>query len=699
MVTPSLTNDDMPQAALAEQAARLRGLLSYHGYLYYVLDAPELSDTAYDALFNELRAIEEAHPELRTSDSPTQRVGGVVLDGFTKVRHPAPMLSLSNAFSPAELVAWRERFLRLLPEEVAQGLAYTVEPKIDGLTVVLHYENGVFSLGATRGDGLVGEDITANLRTLRDLPLRVPVVPGRQLSLPGGTATLDRPPQRLVVRGEAYMALADFERFQAEQASSGGKAYANPRNTAAGALRNLDASVAASRPLHVLAYHIVTLEGSDVVPSTQWEALAYLRALGFPVSDQNRRFADFDEIVDFVEQWALRRKSLPFETDGLVVKLDDFALHERLGYVGKDPRWAVAYKYPGEEALTRLLEIRVNVGRTGTINPYAVLEPVQVGGVTVQHATLHNADYIRDNDIRVGDWVAVKRAGDVIPQVLRPIAELRTGGETPWQMPERCPVCGESVAQPEGEVAYYCTNSACPAQLVRGVEHFVSRGAMDVEGFGIRQAELFVERGLIRDLADIYRLPWDEIKSLDGYGERRVANLQAAVETSKQRPLARLLTALGMRGVGSTVAEALAGHFGSLDKLMDAPAEEIEAIPGIGPKLAGSVTEWFSHAPNRHVVEKLAAAGVRLADQPASSSLTGSLPLSGQTWVITGTLPTLSREAATALIKAHGGKVTGSVSAQTTYVLAGDKPGSKLEVARRLGVAVADEPELRRLIG
>lgn len=698
-MTSFLTHDDTPPVSVSEQAARLRSVLSYHSYLYYVLDAPEISDSAYDALFTRLKAIEEAHPELRTPDSPTRRVGGVVLDGFAKVRHPAPMLSLSNAVSPADLTAWRDRFLRLLPEELAQGLAYTVEPKIDGLTVVLHYENGVFSLGATRGDGTIGEDITANLRTLRDLPLRIPVIPGRQMGLSHGTAILEQPPQTLVVRGEAYMALADFERFQAHQATSSGKAYANPRNTAAGALRNLDASVAASRPLHVLAYQIVALEGSDVVPRTQWEALTYLRALGFPVSDHNRLFVEFDEIVDFVEQWALQRKTLPFETDGLVIKLNDFALQERLGHIGKDPRWAVAYKYPGEEVLTRLLEIKVNVGRTGTINPYAVLDPVSVGGVTVQHATLHNADYIRENDIRVGDMVAIKRAGEVIPQVLRPIAELRTGEETPWQMPERCPVCGEPVVQFEGEVAYYCTNSACSAQLVRSVEHFVSRSAMDIDGFGIRQAELFVGRGLITDLADIFRLPWDEIKALDGYGEKRVAKLQAAVEASKQRPLARLLAALGIRGVGATVAEALADHFGSFEKLMAAPPAVIEDIPGIGPKLAASITDWLGHEPNRRVVEKLAAAGVRLADQPPILAPTSRLPLSGQTWVITGTLPTLSREAATALIKAHGGKVTGSVSAQTGFVLAGDKPGSKLDAARRLGLAVVDEAELRRRIG
>jgi DNA ligase (NAD+) len=690
---PFQSNTEASTPGIARKAAKLRELLAYHSYRYYVLDSPGISDADYDALYNQLQAIETTHPELRTPDSPTWRVGGQVLEGFSKVRHPAPMLSLGNAFSSDDLLAWRDRLVRLLPEDQIGDLAYTVEPKIDGLTVVLHYEDGLFTLGATRGDGMVGEDITANLRTLRDLPLRIPVLSGQ----PDPAVPATEPPHRLVVRGEAYMATADFERFRAEQATSGGKAYANPRNTAAGALRNLDSSVTASRPLHVLAYQIVAIEGAGMAPSTQWEALAYLRRLGFPVSPQCRRFTDFDAVVDFVEHWEPERKTLPFETDGLVIKLDDFALQERLGYVGKDPRWAVAYKYPSTEALTRLLEIKVNVGRTGTINPYAVLEPVQVGGVTVQHATLHNADYIRDNDIRIGDTVAVKRAGEVIPQVLRPIVELRTGDELTWQMPDRCPVCGEAVIQPEGEVAYYCTNSACPAQLVRSVEHFVSRGAMDIEGFGIRQAELFVERGWIKDLADIFTLPWDEIQGMEGFGEKRLANLQAAVEAATQRPLTRLLTALGIRGVGSTVAEALADHFGSLEKLMAASPQDIQDIPGIGPKLAASIDEWLSHAPNRRVLEKLAAAGVRLADEPAAARA-DRLPLAGQTWVITGTLPSLSREAATALIKAHGGKVTGSVSAQTTVVLAGDKPGSKLDAARKLGVPVVDELELRRLI-
>jgi DNA ligase (NAD+) len=678
------------------QARKLRELLARYSYHYYVLDTPLVSDAEYDALFRQLQQLEQEHPELRTPDSPTQRVGGAVLDGFSKVQHPMPMLSLGNAFDTADLRAWRDRLLRLLPDSMVEGLAYVVEPKIDGLTVVLHYEEGLFILGATRGDGIFGEDITPNLRTVRDLPLRIPVLGGASLALDGREAPVERPPQRLVVRGEAYMAVADFERFQAEQAAAGGKVYANPRNTAAGALRNLDSSVTASRPLHLWAYQLVEIEGGDVIPAGQWEALGLLRALGFPVAEQSRRFTDFDALVDFVAAWEPQRHTLPYETDGLVIKVDSFAVQQRLGFVGKDPRWAVAFKYPSQEAATRLLEIRVNVGRTGTINPYAVLAPVQVGGVTVQHATLHNYDYVRDNDIRVGDIVLVKRAGEVIPRVLGPVVDLRTGEEQVWQMPERCPACGEPVMQPEGEVAFYCTNSACPAQLVRGVEHFVGRGAMDIEGFGIRQAELFVEQGYIRDLADIYYLPWDEIMALEGYGERRVANLRAAVEASRAQPLARVLTALGIRGVGGVVAEALAGHFGSVEALMDAAPAEMETVSGIGPKLAASVHEWFSHEPNRAVVQKLAAAGVRLAAERAAVEA-GPQPLAGQTWVITGTLPTLSREAAAALIKAHGGKVASSVSRKTSYLLAGDKAGSKLAAAEKLAVPVVSEEELREM--
>jgi len=692
---------------VADQLKVLRNAIEYYAYRYYVLDDPAVSDAEYDALWRELVALETAHPELIAPDSPTQRVPGAPAERFVKVRHPAPILSLGNAFSPEELVAWRDRFLRLLPEDAQAGIRYVVEPKIDGLSVILHYDAGQFVLGATRGDGEVGEDITANLRTVKALPLRVPMETddGRQTtddgcSRTGSSASSSgaRSPSRLVVRGEAYVPVADFQRFNAQQAETGERTYANPRNFAAGSLRQLDARITAGRPIKLWMYQIIALEGEGIrPPRSQWETLAYLRALGFPVEARIRRFDDFDALVAYCIEWgAAERRKLPYEADGLVIKIDGFALQERLGHVGKDPRWAIAYKYPAEEALTRLLDIKVNVGRTGTLNPYAVLEPVQVGGVTVTNATLHNEDYIRNNDIRVGDMVAVKRAGEVIPQVLRPLIELRTGDERVWQMPERCPVCGEQAVRVAGEAAWYCVNSACPAQLVRGVEHFVSRGAMDIAGFGIRQAELFVELAFINDLADVYYLDPSKLVEIEGFGEKKVANLVAAIEASKSRSPARLLTALGIRGVGEVVAEELMSHYDSLDALAAAPFEELQSIPGIGPVLAQSVFDWFAHEPNQRVLAKLKAAGVTTAQAKAEVQAE-ALPLAGLTFVITGTLPTLSRDQARDLIKAHGGKVTDSVSKNTSYLVAGESAGSKLDKATQLGVPVIDEGALRHM--
>ncbi len=682
-----------------ERLNRLRQAIAYHAYRYYVLDDPVISDAEYDALWRELVALEAAHPELVTPDSPTQRVPGAAAERFAKVRHPAPILSLGNAFDIGELTAWRDRFMKLLSAEEAARVRYVVEPKIDGLTVVLHYQDGRFVLGATRGDGEVGEDITANLRTVKAVPLRIPCVPPDPL--PRGEGWDGPVPSRLIVRGEAYVSVADFQRFNALQAQSGGRTYANPRNFAAGSLRQLDPRITAERPIRLWVYQIVALEGvGPAAPRGQWEALDYLRRLGFPVERRNRLFTDFDELTAFVERWGREeRRQLPYEADGLVIKVDDFALQERLGYVGKDPRWAVAYKYPSEEAVTRLLDIRVNVGRTGTLNPYAVLEPVQVGGVTVSNATLHNEDYIRDNDIRVGDMVVVKRAGEVIPQVLRPVVELRTGEERVWQMPETCPACGSRAVRDPGEAAWYCINSACPAQLVRGVEHFVSRSAMDIAGFGIRQAELFVEKGFIRDLADIFYLNPDELRRLEGFGDKRVANLMAAIEAAKTRPPARLLNALGIKGVGEVVAEDLMSRFGSLDALSRASVEELQAIPGIGPVLAQNIADWFRQEPNRRLIEKLKAAGVRTAETERPAAAGAAQPLAGLTFVITGTLPTMSREEAREFIKAHGGKVTDSVSKNTSYLVAGEAAGSKLARANQLGIPVIDEAELRRLAG
>ena len=682
---------------MSSEGARLEALratIRYHAYRYYVLDDPAVSDAEYDALWRELVALESAHPELITPDSPTQRVPGAPSERFAKVRHPAPILSLANAFDVAELNAWRDRFLKLLPEELQAGIAYVVEPKIDGLSVVLTYEAGRLILGATRGDGEVGEEITANLRTVKAVPLRIPVAADEDVPQ---DAILRHAPARLVVRGEVYTPIADFQRFNARQEQTGERTYANPRNFAAGALRQLDARITAGRPLKLWVYQIIALEGAPA-PRSQGATLDTLRALGFPVEARIRSFDDWDALVAYCEVWGqTERPRLPYEADGLVIKINDVALQERLGYVGKDPRWAIAYKYPAEEAVTRLLDIKVNVGRTGTLNPYAVLDPVFVGGVTVTNATLHNEDYIREKDIRVGDMVAVKRAGEVIPQVLRPLVELRTGDERAWQMPARCPACGEAAVRVAGEAAWYCVNSACPAQLVRSVEHFVSRGALDIAGFGIRQAELFVELGFIKDLADVFYLDAAKLVELEGFGEKKVANLMAAIEASKARPPARLLTALGIQGVGAVVAEDLMAHYDSLAALAAAPLAELQAIPGIGPILAQSVVDWFSQEPNRQVLAKLQAASVTMAQAKAEVKAAAQ-PLAGLTFVITGTLPTLGRDQARDLIKAQGGKVTDSVSKNTSYLLAGEAAGSKLTKAQQLGVPVIAEADLQRMI-
>ncbi len=672
----------------AERMAVLAEQVRYHQYRYYSLDDPVLSDAEFDALFRELQALEAAHPELRGESSPTQRVGGMVADAFRRVEHPVPILSLANAFGEADLRAWRDRLLRLLSAAERDELAYVVEPKFDGLTVVLHYESGEFSLGATRGNGEVGEEITPNLRTVRALPLHLPL--NRESAV--------QPPARLVVRGEAYVEVAAFEAFNQRQVDAGERIYANPRNFAAGSLRLLDSGISARRPIKLWVYEILQAEGSPETLESHWQTLDYLKRLGFPVSPEIRRFsdADFETLVAYVVGWHELRQRMPFELDGMVIKVDSLAQRAELGFTGKDPRWAVAYKSGGEEATTKLLDIVLRVGRTGTINPNAVLEPVPIGGVTVSAATLHNEDYIRDLDIRIGDTVLIKRAGDVIPKVLRPLPELRRGDEQIWQMPDRCPVCGEPTMRPPGEAATYCVNNACPAQLVRRVEHFVGRGAMDIRGFGIRQAELFATEGYIHDLADIYQLPWAAIGEKDGYGEKRVENLRAAIEESKAQPPTRLLIGLGIRFVGQGVAEEIMHQFDSLFDLMAADRERLSEIEGIGPKIAESVTEFFALEPNRALLQKFADLGVRVSSpRRHTQANTAGLPFAGQTFVITGTLPTFSRDEAKAFIEAHGGKVTSSVSSNTNFLLAGEKAGSKLDKAQSLGVPILSEEEMR----
>lgn len=661
------------------RAKELREELRGHGYRYYVLNEPAISDAEYDALLQELRDLEAEYPDLITPDSPTQRVGAPPAEGFERVAHPEPVLSLSNAFDIDELRAWYER-IRRLNEEVDQA-SFTVEPKLDGLTVVLHYEAGLFTLGATRGDGEYGEDITANLKTLNALPLRIP----RSTKGP-------RPPRRLVVRGEAIMRLSDFAELNRQLETRGERTYVNPRNTAAGSLRQLDPAVTAARPLTLICYSILTAQGQ--VPNSQWERLQYLQELGFPIPSQAVRCADLDEVIEAVHGLEKQRAGLNLEIDGVVVKLDDQGLADRLGVVGKDPRGAVAYKFAAEVAETELEDIRVNVGRTGVITPYAVLKPVYVGGVTVRQATLHNFDFIEEKDIRIGDRVKVKRAGDVIPYVIGPVESARSGNEVVFQIPDVCPSCGEPLVQVEGEVAVYCQNAACPAQLVRNLEHFGSRGAMDIEGLGEKIAEQLVAAELVQDVADVYRLDQDELLELEGFAELKADNLLSSIDESRDRPLDRLLIALGIRGVGGVVARDLALHFGSLNALREASIEELELIEGIGPVLAHTVSDWFDNQRNLDLIDKFAAQGIapQMEGDPVSDG-----PLSGFTFVITGTLPNMTRTEARDFIESHGGRVTGSVSGNTDYLVAGESPGSKIDKAKSLDVTILDESGLQEL--
>ena len=672
------------RARMEELAAQIR----YHNYRYYVLNDPVISDREYDLLLRELEAVEAAHADWIQPDSPTQRVGGTPLEGFARVEHPRPILSLANAFDAAEVRAWFERIARLLPEgQSVDDLAFTVEPKFDGLTVVLDYEEGLLVRGATRGDGEVGEDITTNLRTIPSIPLRIPAAPDGP-----------PPPARLVVRGEAYFPLDRFNELNRTLEEAGERPFANPRNAAAGSLRQLDPRATAQRPLAVFCYAIVDAVGASF--ETQWEVLAYLRQLGFPVSHEVQRFADLEQVIAYCEAWMDKRDALNYEVDGAVIKIDDLVTQQVLGVVGKDPRGAIAYKFPAREATTRLLNVTVNVGRTGTLAPTAELEPVEVGGITVQHATLHNFDDIARKDIRIGDVVRIKRAGDVIPYVIGPVIDLRDGSERPIELPTHCPSCGEPVVRMEGEVAVYCDNPACPAQLVRRVEYWVSRPAMDIQGLGTRLVEQWVEEGLVHDVADLYALTPADLVPLEGFAETKAANVVEAIRASKAQPLDRVLAGLGIQGVGVTVAQLLVRAYPSFAALAGASLDELTSIPGIGPRIGGSIVQWFANPRNQRLIGKLGTAGVRtVAEAAAQQGPPTALPLAGCTFVITGTLPGLSRSEATELIEAHGGKVSGSVSGNTAYLLCGERPGSKLRKAKQLGVPVIDEQALRSMVG
>lgn len=673
----------------------LKQQIHEHNYRYHVLDAPVISDLEFDRLLNELKQIEAEHPDWITSDSPTLRAGAKPADRFIKVQHPAPILSLGNAFGADDARGWFERVCRI--DDRVERARFVVEPKIDGLSVVLHYHDGVFVQGATRGNGEIGEDITANLRTVKTIPLRIPVAEKGP-----------KPPKVLVIRGEAYMPIHEFEELNRKLQEEGKRTYLNPRNTAAGSLRQLDPALTASRNLTLLVYQIIHSEGGKV-PTSQWEVLEYLKALGFPVTDIARRFDDFEEALTYTESWDKKRDDLPYEADGMVIKIDNLNLAKDLGFVGKDPRGAIAFKFPAREVTTTLQDIKINVGRTGMLIPNAVLEPVEIGGVVVVRATLHNFDYITEKDIRIGDRVLVKRAGEVIPYVIGPVLEARTGKQKKYKLPTHCPSCGQPVERLDDEVAFYCVNAACPAQLVRNVEHFVSRGAMDIVGMGTRIVEKLIETGKVKDVADIYYLKRADILEAVTKKERKTEkeppgkiaeNLLASIEASKSRSLARLIAALGIRGAGEVSAVDLAGRFTDLDALSKASAETLQEIAGIGPSVAESVAEWFSRPVNKNVIKKLKTAGVwPQGGTSAIAKSRASNTFEGKTFVITGTLPTWSRDDAKEFIESHGGKVTDNVSKKTSYLVLGEAPGSKYEKAKSLAVKIIGEEELKKLAG
>jgi len=584
--------------------------------------------------------------------------------------------------------AWWARISKLAPP--GRKVAFTVEPKIDGLTVVLHYQDGVFVQGATRGDGIIGEDITPNLRTVKALPLRIPV-----LGAQGKKRSAPTVPPRLVVRGEAYIPIVEFDELNKRQEAAGERIFANARNAAAGMLRQLDSRITATRPITLLTYAIAAADGDT--PRSQWELLEYLRALGFPVADIARRFDSLDEAIAYAEPWANQRDRLSYEADGMVIKVDDLDLQTQLGVVGKDPRGAIALKFPAREATTQLLDVGINVGRTGVLTPYAVLEPVVVGGVTIERATLHNFDDIVRKDIRVGDRVIVKRSGDVIPYVAGPVVAARTGKEKKIVPPKTCPYSGDPVKRVEGEVAIYCPNRDCPGRLDRQVEHFVSKGAMEIDGLGEKIVQQLIEVGLVRDVADLYALKRGDLLELEGFAEKKADNLLAAIAASKQRPLDRLIVALGIRHVGSVAAEALAAHFGSIDKLLRAGEAELTALEGIGPTIAASMVEWSSNPRNRDLVAKLKRAGINPKVESRAADKASGGRLSGKTFVITGTL-SKPRDEIAAMIKSAGGKMTDSISKKTDYLVVGESPGSKLAKAQSLGVTILDEATLGRLL-
>jgi DNA ligase (NAD+) len=678
--------DDLNQ--VKQRIEQLRAEINHHNYRYYVLDSPEISDAEYDELMRELSQLETEYPQFLTPDSPTQRVGAAPVEAFGVVEHPIPLLSLGNAFSNDELTAWYKRTSKLIAGE---KFDLAGEHKIDGLAVALTYVNGQFTTGATRGDGVHGEDITQNLRTIRSIPLSVP---------------RDAPP-RFEVRGEVFLPRAGFHKLNQERAKEGLPLFANPRNAAAGSVRQLDPRITAKRPLDIYIYMLGYAEGK-ATPPTHWETMEYLKSLGFKINPNNRLLTTIEQVEEFHHTWTDRRESLPYEADGIVVKVNQLGLQERLGSIGHEPRWAIAYKFPAVQGTTRLIDIGISVGRTGTLNPYAILEPVAVGGVTIKSAALHNEDDIRRKDIRIGDTVLIQRAGEVIPEVVEPIKSKRSGQEKEFSLLEKifntqkqrpaCPVCGAEVIKPEGEVMYYCTNAACPAQVQERLEHFVSRGGMDIRGIGESNSALLLREGLAKNVADLYDLKnkKEQLLKLERMAEKSVTNMLNAIEKSKETPLAKVIFALGIRHIGEEMAEILARHFSSMDKLANASREELMSTPTVGPKIADSIVAFFRQEENRKIIERLRKAGVKLKEKVTKPE---ELPLAGLEFVITGRLEASPREEAEARIKALGGVTGSSVTKKTTYLVVGTEPGSsKLAKAQELGTKQLTEEELLRLL-
>ncbi|MEK7379696.1 MAG: NAD-dependent DNA ligase LigA [Gemmatimonadota bacterium] len=668
----------MTSGAAARRAEELGRVLQRANRAYYELDAPEISDAEYDRMFRELQALEAGHPELQRPDSPTLRVGGAPAESLRKHAHARPMLSLANAFGADELQGWEDRNARLNAD--VRSAAYTTELKIDGAAVSLTYRNGALVIGATRGNGMVGEDVTANLRTIEDVPL---VLEGK------------RHPALVEIRGEVYLPMANFEVINRERVEAGDPPFANPRNAAAGGLRMLDANETRARRLRMFAFQIEVIGGAAPV-ATHHETLDLLERWGFQVEPHHLRHPSLAEVQEAMAGYQELLPTLPFGADGVVVKIDDRKLQEDLGVVGgREPRWAIARKFAPEVAITRLLEIRVNVGRTGALNPWAVLEPVELGGVTVSSATLHNDELIAAKDIRIGDWVEVVRAGEVIPQVLGPVVARRDGSERRFNLPARCPACREPVERPEDEVMAYCTNPACPGRIYEGIVHFASRGAMDIRGLGEERIRQLLDAGLVTDVASLYQVQSAQLVQLERFAEQSAEQLVQALEASKARPLSSLVFGLGIRHVGTTVARALARRFGSMAALMAADEETIAAVPGVGPTIAAAVTAWSRNPRNRNLVARLTAAGLRMTE-PGAIAAGG--PLSGTSYVLTGTLLSLGREQATRLIEQAGGRVTGGVSKKTDALVAGADGGSKLARAQELGIEIIDEAELLRRV-